>query len=57
MTNKVVKLPTIKGYTVDYKLREFRKMEYGKMPIFISFDSPKGEKLFNELDKSNWIND
>jgi len=57
MTNKVVKLPTIKGYTVDYKLREFRKMEYGKMPIFISFDSPKGEKLFNELDKSNWVND
>src|SRR5690348_9560982 len=38
-------LPTFRGYTVDYRLREFRRMVYGERPLFIPFDSPKGERL------------
>ena len=35
-------LPTFKGYTVDTRLKQFRKMILGQMPEFIEFDSPKG---------------
>ncbi len=40
-------LPTFKGYTVDERLREFRKVEYGKHFEFISFSSEKGQKLLS----------
>ena len=43
--NGVRKLKEFKGYTVDLRLQEFRKMEYGKKPQFIAFASPKGKKL------------
>ena len=36
-----------KIYTVDYRLREFRFIEYGKMPEFIPFNSELGIKLLN----------
>ena len=36
-----------KIYTVDYRLREFRFIEYGKMPEFILFESELGTKLLN----------
>jgi len=36
-----------KIYTVDYRLREFRFIQYGKKPEFISFDSKLGIKLLN----------
>jgi len=36
-----------KVYTVDYRLREFRFIEYGKMPEFIPFNSELGIKLLN----------
>ncbi len=39
------KLPTYKGYTVDERLKEFRKIEYGKLPEFLSFESTKGQQL------------
>lgn len=39
-----------KGYVVDERLREFRKMEYGEMPEFISFDSPKGQDLLSDME-------
>lgn len=42
---EVIRLPTYKGYTVDARLREFRKLEFGKVPEFIPFDSPKGREL------------
>ena len=38
-------LPTFKGFTVDLRLKEFRKAEYGKALEFIPFDSEKGQKL------------
>ena len=42
-------LPTINGYTVDERLNEFRKIEYGTEPEFIPFDSEKGEELLLEM--------
>src|SRR5215213_6117621 len=42
-------LPTFKGYTVDMRLREFRKVMSGERLEFIPFNSPEGKKLFAEL--------
>ena len=42
-------LPTFKGYTVDMRLREFRKAMIGEKLEFIPFNSPEGKKLFAEL--------
>src|SRR5687767_326336 len=42
-------LPTFKGYTVDMRLREFRKATLGEKLEFIPFNSPEGKKLFEEL--------
>ena len=42
-------LPTYKGYVVDVRLREFRKVEHGKLPEFISFRSSEGDELLVEL--------
>ena len=38
-------LPTFKGYTVDMRLREFRKAVWGEEIEFLSFESEKGKKL------------
>jgi hypothetical protein len=45
-------LPIFKGYTVDERLQEFRKMIYGKKPEFIPFASKKGQRLLGEMSKS-----
>jgi hypothetical protein len=42
-------LPTFKGYSVDLRLREFRRAIPGVVIEFIPFDSPKGIKLLGEL--------
>lgn len=42
-------LPIFKGYTVDLRLGEFRKIEVGKLPEFISLLSDKGARLFYEF--------
>ena len=42
-------LPTFKGYTVDMRLREFRKATLGEKLEFIPFNSSEGKKLFEEL--------
>ena len=42
-------LPTFKGYTVDMRLREFRKAIPGVTLEFIPFDSPEGEVMLEEL--------
>lgn len=47
------KLPEFNGYTVDFRLREFRKVEYGKSIEFIPFDSKKGMKLMQKLERRN----
>ena len=46
------KLPTYKGYTVDLRLKEFRKAEYGKALEFLPFDSEKGKKMVTEFLKT-----
>lgn len=45
-------LPTIKGYPVDLRLQEFRKIEMNKLPQFIPIDSPKGKKLLDAFAKT-----
>ena len=45
----VTVLPTFKGYTVDMRLREFRRAIPDVTLEFIPFNSPKGEKLLEEL--------
>ncbi len=47
--NEVKKLKEFQGYTVDLRLQQFRKMEYGKLPQFIEFTSPKGQKLLAQI--------
>jgi len=43
-------LPTFKGYTVDERLGEFRKVDRSIPSMeFISFDSEKGQKLLLEM--------
>ena len=43
------KLPVFKGYTVDMRLQEFRKVPLNKLPEFIPLMSDKGAKLFYEF--------
>ncbi|HEY3310331.1 MAG TPA: hypothetical protein VGK00_01715 [Anaerolineales bacterium] len=45
----VTVIPTFKGYTVDMRLREFRRAIPDVTLKFIPFNSPKGEKLLEEL--------
>jgi hypothetical protein len=42
-------LPTFKGYTVDMRLKEFRRAIPEVTLEFIPFDSPDGQKLLAEL--------
>ena len=44
-------LPVHRGYTVDLKLRQFRKLIPDKMPEFIPFNSRKGEALLLLLEE------
>ena len=46
------KLPQFKDYTVDEKLREFRKVKHGENPgiCFVPFDSERGRKLLKEME-------
>ena len=47
--NGVRKLKEFKGYNVDLRLQQFRKLEYGKPPEFIEFASSKGQKLLAHM--------
>ncbi len=42
-------LPVFKGYTVDMRLQEFRKVPLDDLPEFIPFLSDMGAKLFWEF--------
>ncbi len=43
-------LPTFRGFTVDPRLKEFRKVDRIKGGLeFIPFDSPKGVELLGEM--------
>ena len=49
----VTKLPEFKGYTVDLKLKQFRKVNHEKPSIdFIEFDSDKGRRLLKEMEEN-----
>jgi len=50
--NSPRKLPKFNGYTVDFRLREFRKVVYGKSIEFINFNSKQGIKLFKQMERS-----
>jgi hypothetical protein len=41
-------LPVFRGYTVDERLREFRRVEYGHLSEYVPFESPRGEWLLAE---------
>lgn len=43
------RLPVFKGYTVDLRLQEFRKVPLNDLPEFVPLLSDKGTRLFNEL--------
>ena len=51
---KMVKeLPTFKGYTVDERLKQFRKVDKGKPSIdFVDFDSEEGQELLELYEES-----
>ncbi len=42
-------LPVFKGYAVDFRLQEFRKIEPDKLPEFVPLLSDKGSTLFYEF--------
>ena len=42
-------LPAFKGYTVDMRLKEFRRAIPDAILEIIPFDSPEGKKLMDEL--------
>jgi hypothetical protein len=42
-------LPVYKGYTVDIRLKQFRKCPIDAMMEFIDFDSEKGSGLLEEM--------
>ncbi len=48
----VIELPKFKGYTIDERLQEFRKVDMNKPSIeFIKFNSKEGQKLLKEMEK------
>jgi len=46
------KLPEFNGYTMDFRLKEFRKVVYGKSIKFIAFKSNEGKKLLQKMERS-----
>ena len=42
-------LPTFKGYTVDMRLQEFRKIKSNRLPEFIPFSSKLGKWLLSSF--------
>ena len=57
-----MKLQTYKGYTVDYRLRQFRKVatknggvDFTKPIQFLDFDSYQGDELLAEMIRKDLI--
>lgn len=49
----VKELPTFKGYTIDERLRQFRKVDRNKPSMdFVDFDSEEGQELLEEYEES-----
>ena len=48
----IKELPKFKGYTVDKRLKQFRKVDQDKPSIdFIDFDSEEGQELLDEMEE------
>ena len=48
----VKELPKFKGYTVDERLKQFRKVDREKPSIeFVKFDSEEGKELLDEYEE------
>ena len=45
----VRELPKFKGYTVDFRLRQFRRAVLKKGIKFVDFDSKRGQRLLDEM--------
>ena len=46
-------LPEFEGYTVDFRLRQFRRVDREKLKMeFIDFNSKKGKQLLLKHEKS-----
>lgn len=46
-------LPDFQGYTIDFRLKQFRKINREKLKIeFINFESPEGRKLLTKYYES-----
>jgi hypothetical protein len=51
----VTKLPEFKGYTIDERLKQFRKVDHDKPSIeFVEFNSEKGKKLLDEYEDQEY---
>ncbi len=46
-------LPVFNGYTVDVRLKQFRKVNNDASIAFIDFDSEKGKRLLAEFESDN----
>lgn len=44
------RLPTFNGYTIDVRLKEFRKVEWDGLPEFIAFESEVGREIASEME-------
>ncbi len=42
-------LKEFKGYTVDLRLKQFRKANFGEELEFIEFDSDEGQELLRQM--------
>ena len=48
----VTRLPEFKGYTVDERLKQFRKVDRDKPSIdFVDFDSDEGQELLDQYEE------
>ena len=49
----VKELPTFKGYTVDERVKQFRKVDRSKLSIdFVDFNSEEGQELLAEYEEN-----
>ena len=59
----MTQLPTYKGYTVDYRLKQFRMVHPGDCVCgfgtidFIDFDSDKGDAILSEMIREGLVPD
>ena len=47
--NGVGVLQNLKGYTIDIRLQQFRKIPFDGLPEFIAFDSKEGMELLEQM--------